>query len=61
MSITAVSSTAPAMPASQVPETVEGRGPDRDGDADDKGASLKTPSIAPAIPQGMGSVVNTKA
>lgn len=62
MSITAVSSTVPLAFAQRVPEAMEGPGPDHDGDADDKSvSSVQTASIFPAVPQGMGSVVNTKA
>ena len=62
MSITAVSSAAPTAFAQRVPEAVEGPGPDHDGDADNKGVSgVQGSSISPAVPQGMGSAVNTKA
>ena len=59
MSISALTSAGPAMPAVRVPETKEGPGPDRDGDADDKSAISRVP--AAATPPGMGRAVNTAA
>jgi len=62
MSISALAPTVPAMHASRTPEAVEGPGPDRDGDADDKGVSgSQAQAISKTSPSGMGSVVNTKA
>lgn len=62
MSISALAPTLAAMHASRTPEAVEGPGPDRDGDADDKGVSGSQAHAAPqTAPSGMGSVVNTKA
>ena len=59
MSISAMTSAAPVMPAVRVPETKEGPGPDRDGDADDKSAISQQPVAA--TPPGMGRAVDTAA
>lgn len=40
----------------RVPETKEGPGPDRDHDADDKSLAPK-----PAMPDGVGGLLNRKA
>jgi hypothetical protein len=62
MSISAVASAAPVMHASRTPEAVEGPGPDHDGDADDKSVSAsQAPTVSQTTPNGMGTVVNTKA
>ena len=62
MTIAALSNPAVALPQMRAPEGKEGPGPDHDGDADDKGigGTTRASSLA-AVPQGMGSVVNTQA
>lgn len=55
MSVSAISHALPAMPA-RPPEAAE-KGPDHDGDADDKGVK----AVQPALPSGTGTAVNTVA
>jgi len=59
MNIAALPSASPALQMMRTPEASEGRGPDHDGDADDKGISASKTVSAP--PAGMGSAVDVKA
>ena len=59
MQISAMTSAASALSAMRMPETKEGPGPDRDGDADDKSAISRQP--VSATPPGMGRAVDTAA
>ena len=57
-----IAPAAHAMVPSRVPEPMEGPGPDRDGDADDKSISVsRAPQAQLAAPKGMGAAVDTKA
>jgi hypothetical protein len=60
MNIAALPSTMSVMQSMRTPEASEGPGPDHDGDADDKGASIVS-SASAAPPTGMGNAVDTKA
>lgn len=61
MHISATGPAAQAMHLARTPEAAEGPGPDRDGDADDKGVSGASTVQAASPPAGMGKSVNISA
>lgn len=62
MEIAALSSHVAAMHTARTPETAEGPGPDRDGDADDKSVSTaQTNGTSSLAPKWMGVNVDAKA
>jgi len=60
MTIAALPPTASAAQTIRTPEAMEGPGPDKDGDADDKGA-VDQAAVSSAPLKGMGVSVDTNA